>query len=254
MESKLAFWGSNQHNLLSSASNKSFNRPQCLATPFDITDLSASEKHIAFITADGSLYSYGVNIDGRLGVGGKADLKYSGQAPAKVKLPARAVRVRCGFSHVCVQLANDELYAWGLGDYGSLGTGEFKSKSVPTRVQLKSRVGHFSCGAMHSGFVDADGNIYTTGSNEYGELGVNKPEKIATPLLVNFSHKVKQIECGVFYTLLLTARGQVFGMGNNKYGQLGIGHKVNECHPTLIRELDNIVAIAAGYHSGAIDN
>jgi hypothetical protein len=24
-------------------------------------------------------------------------------------------------------------------------------------------------------------------------------------------------------------------MGNNKYGQLGIGHKVNECHPTLIR-------------------
>ena len=56
-------------------------------------------------------------------------------------------------------------------------------------------------------------------------------------MLVNFNHRVKQIECGVFYTLLLTTKGQVFGMGNNKYGQLGIGHKVNECHPTLIREL-----------------
>lgn len=42
-------------------------------------------------------------------------------------------------------------------------------------------------------------------------------------------------------------------MGNNKYGQLGIGHKVNECHPTLIRELDNITTISAGYHSGALD-
>lgn len=91
MESKLAFWGSNQHNLLSPSNTKSFNRPQCLSLPFDIIDLSASEKHIAFITSDGSLYSYGVNIDGRLGVGGKADLKHSGQTPARVKLPARAV-------------------------------------------------------------------------------------------------------------------------------------------------------------------
>lgn len=58
----------------------------------------------------------------------------------------------------------------------------------------------------------------------------------------------------MFYTLLLTNRGQVYGMGNNKYGQLGIGHKVNECHPTLIRELEGITNIAAGYHSGAIDS
>ena len=106
---------------------------------------------------------------------------------------------------------------------------------------------------MHSAFVDVDGSLYTCGSNEYGELGVNKPEKIATPMLVNFGQKVKQVECGVFYTILLTSRGQVFGMGNNKYGQLGIGHKVNEC-PTPIRELEDIVTIAAGYHSGALDS
>jgi len=56
-------------------------------------------------------------------VGGKADLKYSVLTPTKVKLNAKAIKVKCGFSHVCVQLSNDELYAWGLGDYGSLGTG-----------------------------------------------------------------------------------------------------------------------------------
>ena len=71
-------------------------------------------------------------------------------------------------------------------------------------------------------------------------------------MLINFAHRVRQVECGVFYTLLLTATGQVYGMGNNKYGQLGIGHKVNECHPTLVRELEGITCIAAGYHSGAI--
>lgn len=42
-------------------------------------------------------------------------------------------------------------------------------------------------------------------------------------------------------------------MGNNKYGQLGIGHKVNECYPTVIKQLQQIVKVTAGYHSGALD-
>ena len=42
-------------------------------------------------------------------------------------------------------------------------------------------------------------------------------------------------------------------MGNNKYGQLGIGTKSNEVKPTLIYELEGIVKVTAGYHSGAID-
>ena len=42
-------------------------------------------------------------------------------------------------------------------------------------------------------------------------------------------------------------------MGNNKYGQLGTGTKTHECEPTLIRELEGIIKVTAGYHSGAID-
>ncbi len=82
---------------------------------------------------------------------------------------------------------------------------------------------------------------------------MNKPEKVSTPIPITFHLPVQQISCGVFYTLLLTKDGRVYGMGNNKYGQLGTGHKVNECHPTLIRELSDIVKVTAGYHSGAID-
>ena len=106
---------------------------------------------------------------------------------------------------------------------------------------------------MHTAFLTDLGEVFTCGSNEYGELGVNKPEKISTPIPISFHQHVQQISCGVFYTLLLTKEGRVFGMGNNKYGQLGIGHKVNECHPTMLRDLEGIVKVSAGYHSGAID-
>ena len=122
-QTKLLLWGSNQHNLLSSSNHKSLNRPHQTNLLHDIQDISVSEKHIAFITQDGSLYSYGLNLDGRLGIGAKPDLKLGINSAAKIKLNARAVKVKCGFSHVCVKLSNDELYSWGLGDYGALGSG-----------------------------------------------------------------------------------------------------------------------------------
>lgn len=37
---------------------------------------------------------------------------------------------------MCVLTDKLELFSWGLGDYGALGTGEFKSRSTPTRVDL----------------------------------------------------------------------------------------------------------------------
>ncbi len=164
-QNTLFFWGNNQHNLLSPNPSKTFHRPQRLALSQDLIDISASEKHINFISQDGTLWAFGLNLDGRLGIGSKPDFKSSITNPVKVKLPAKAIRVKCGFSHVCVILSNDELYSWGLGDYGALGTGEFKSRATPGKVLIKSRITSFSCGAMHSGSVDSEGGIYTCGSN-----------------------------------------------------------------------------------------
>lgn len=164
-QTNIFFWGNNQHSLLTSLLTKTFPRPSQTFIPFQVTDFAASEKHIVFITNDGSLYTYGLNLDGRLGIGAKPDAHYSINNPVKVKLTSPAIKVKCGFSHTCVQLANDDLYSWGLGDYGALGTGEFKSKPTPGKVSTKGRIVNFSCGAMHSGFVDSEGNIFTCGSN-----------------------------------------------------------------------------------------
>ena len=37
---------------------------------------------------------------------------------------------------MCALIDNGNLFAWGLGDYGALGTGEFRSCSTPTKVKL----------------------------------------------------------------------------------------------------------------------
>jgi alpha-tubulin suppressor-like RCC1 family protein len=51
-------------------------------------------------------------------------------------------------------LENGDIYSWGLGEYGSLGVGEFRSKYVPTKVLVPPTIKEINCGAMHSSFID----------------------------------------------------------------------------------------------------
>ncbi len=67
----LLVWGSNQANLLSNSSSKYITNPSHLSLPYHIVSICASEKHISFVTNHGILYSYGSNLDGRLGVSSK---------------------------------------------------------------------------------------------------------------------------------------------------------------------------------------
>lgn len=69
---------------------------------------------------------------------------------------------------MCVQLESGDIFAWGLGEYGALGVGEFRDKNVPTKVLVPHKINQLSCGAMHTAFVDFDGNLYMCGSNKYG--------------------------------------------------------------------------------------
>lgn len=102
----LFVWGSNQGNLLSTSSHKFITTPTKLNLPYHILSICASEKHISFVTDDGSLYSYGSNLDGRLGVSTRAISETTYNDPVEVKLKAKVKRIECGFSHMCALLEN----------------------------------------------------------------------------------------------------------------------------------------------------
>jgi hypothetical protein len=69
--------------------------------------MTATEKHVSFITASGDVYSYGANTDGRLGVGAKDGFTCHYRNPVKVPLEGKAKQIKSGFSHTIVQLENN---------------------------------------------------------------------------------------------------------------------------------------------------
>ena len=89
----LLVWGSNQANLLSVSSFKFITSPYKVTLPYNIVSICASEKHISFVTSDGALYSYGSNLDGRLGVSTKSVSETSYEQPIRVPLKSKVVRV-----------------------------------------------------------------------------------------------------------------------------------------------------------------
>jgi len=58
-----------------------------------------------------------------------------------------------------------EIYSWGLGSSGALGTGYSNSAFVPEKIKLsKNQVAiEIDAGASHSGFIDGNFQVYFFG-------------------------------------------------------------------------------------------
>jgi hypothetical protein len=82
------------------------------------------------------------------------------------------VDIACGESHTVALTSRGEVFAWGGGQLGQLGHGDFLRQSLPLRVaNLEENIVQISAGKRHSAAVTAEGALLTWGSNEYGQLG-----------------------------------------------------------------------------------
>ena len=84
------------------------------------------------ISADGTLYCWGTNDYGQLGLG-HTDTKggaLTQAADIRVDLGSnrRAKTVQAGSKHSCALLDNDEIKCWGRNNYGQLGLGNTENR------------------------------------------------------------------------------------------------------------------------------
>ena len=86
-------WGNNQSCLLAKSSSKCLPTPTPLNIGYEVISMCSSEKHISFLTKEGFVFSYGVNLDGRLGVSTKSVDKVGYDAPVKVPIRERVIRI-----------------------------------------------------------------------------------------------------------------------------------------------------------------
>jgi alpha-tubulin suppressor-like RCC1 family protein len=177
-------WGHNGSGQLGTGNNVHVDEPIPVSVSQASTwgQVSAGQWHTLGIQADGSLWAWGSNDYGQLGV-----IAMPGFAvlPLRVHPGSTWTQVSAGERHTLGIQADGSLWAWGSNHNGRLGLGDnLQDFYGPTRVGSFSDWVMVRAGGSHSLGLRADGCLYSWGYNSSGQLGLGDTQERHEPTLI----------------------------------------------------------------------
>jgi alpha-tubulin suppressor-like RCC1 family protein len=186
----------------------------------DWVSASGGLYHSMGIRANGTLWAWGFNGNGRLGTNTTTNTS----SPVSVVGGfTNWVIASTGREHSLGLRATGQLYAWGSNGSGRLGDNTVTAKSSPVLV-----AGGFSdwksanAGDLHSLGLRANGTLYAWGNNGSGRLGDNTVANKSSPVVVvgGFTDWVSA-SASYVHSVGLRANGTIWTWGANTSGVLG---------------------------------
>lgn len=259
-------WGSGSHGQRGSGEHRAFVRTTPERVLNDTNEhhwtdwelLSLGDQHTCGIRADGSLWCWGDDWRGQLGVGGLTVEDGKQARPREVVSPvadALWMQVSAGSSHTCGILDDGTLWCWGWGDYGQLGDGGTSADHVqPSPTLVINHDGshddtweQVTAGHSHTCARRFDGSAWCWGSQANGMLGtgVDRPAGQPYPVAVD-SEETTSIEPWTDWTLVLAGGSHSCGLrdgrgawcwGNGEDGQRGDGASTaSQTLPSIVQD------------------
>jgi len=181
----------------------------------------------------------------------------------------RVVQIACGEAHALACVESGALYAWGKGEEGQLGTGDFADTDTPEHISLDEGVlvASVSAAGQVSFVLTADGRVLSCGNDDSAQLGhgpVNGPVKAAeasadleeleidmekvcvfNPVKLPKSvDRITHVACGASHGAAISDDGRVISWGSPDDGRLGrppVARATFESHrlPQVIRDLSD---------------
>ena len=123
------------------------------------------------------------------------------------------------------QYIGDQLWTWGLGSFGRLGTNDTTSRSTPsTTFSGGTNWKQVSCSRDSTAAIKTDGTLWVWGYNDSRKLGTNDLTDRSTPV-TTFAGGTdwKQVSVSAFNMAAVKTDGTLWTWGYNGRGQLGNG-------------------------------
>eukprot|EP00929_Paragymnodinium_shiwhaense_P060877 TRINITY_DN30393_c0_g1_i4.p1 TRINITY_DN30393_c0_g1~~TRINITY_DN30393_c0_g1_i4.p1 ORF type:complete len:1774 (+),score=329.33 TRINITY_DN30393_c0_g1_i4:129-5450(+) len=165
---------------------------------WEVKQIALGTLHSMVLTNGGHLYTWGGNSHGQVGNESKGLHMWM---PQRLEMGnGRSIlQVAAGYDHCLAITVTQEVWAWGKGASGQLGTGYVRDESQPHRLDIKQAV-FVSAGEEHSaaivrGETVGSQDLYTWGCVEGGRLGLSKNTMsgvISLPALVNLAEACQE--------------------------------------------------------------
>jgi len=216
--------------------------------------VAGGNTHIAAIKTDGTLWTWGNNGSGQLGINGGVPRS----TPVTTILGGTNWKqVSCGRTHTAAIKTDGTLWLWGEGFWGGLGVNDITNRSTPVTTLLGGTDWkQVSCGYSYTAAIKTDGTLWTWGRNTYGQLGVNDTTDRSTPVTTLLGGtNWKQVSCPGSGSVISTQTaaaiktdGTLWTWGNNANGQLGVNDTTDRSTPvTTLLGGTNWKQVSAGY-------
>ncbi len=127
--------------------------------------ISRFGNHTAAIDANGSLWMWGYNHEGQLGIDGGNSRTKTGNPyqTVPVKVMDNVAAVNCGERHTATIDKNGALWMWGWNLYGQLGNGATEDETSLVPVKAMDNVAAVHCGELYTAAIQTDGSLWTWG-------------------------------------------------------------------------------------------
>jgi alpha-tubulin suppressor-like RCC1 family protein len=230
-------WGAARYGQLGTGAAEDQLQPQQITKPTaGWASVTAGYQHSCATRNDGSLWCWGYNQDGELGIGTTADAARPHQVPA----PAGAgwASVTAGFAHTCATGTDGTLWCWGANGDGSLGIGNTTNQDQPRQVTAPAATGWASvaAGNWHTCAIRTDTTLWCWGYNDDGQLGIGTttqqdlPQQVTTPAVDGWA----TVAGGGGHTCATRVDGTLWCWGFNLSGELGIGSTADQYLPQQV--------------------
>jgi alpha-tubulin suppressor-like RCC1 family protein len=185
--------------------------------------LDAGDAFTCGLATSGTLFCWGRNVVGVLGIGETGGLR---DTPTAVVSGPEFLSFSGGASHACGLASDGAAYCWGQGQFGALGTGSTQGRTVPSPVagghtfqSISAGIAVHTCGLTHSG------KALCWGGNTKGQLG-NPLISVSSSLLPTeaaIDSGAVSLVVGGSHSCALMGDGSAYCWGSNSFGQLGNG-------------------------------
>ena len=198
-QGNLYAWGFNNYGQLGVNKNDiNINTPTIVSGNRKWKKVSAGEFHTLGLTDSNELFGWGRNTTGQLGIGFNSSSK--NLEPIRVGNQTW-IDIESGYMSSGAINNNNELYTWGLNNFGQLGIGNTASKNEPTKVNLNF-VDKISFGTYHGFAITQNGEVYCWGRNNESQLGLGSvtPAAYNSPVRNDRLDDIVNIFCGDYST------------------------------------------------------
>lgn len=214
--------------------------------PF-IKDISIqSRKTAAVVPKSYSVFAWGSNTGGKLGVGDEVDRS----SPTQIGALSSWSMIASDGYHTLGLRSNGTIWGWGWNFYGELdnGTTNFSAQPSPVQIGAVNVWTSIAAGWYLSGAVRSTNTLWTWGQGASGGIGNSSTLNRSTITQVAGTTWSK-ISIGESHVMAIKSDGTLWAWGANGNGQLGLGNITNTSSPVQVGTDTNWSSVACGYQN-----